>query len=186
MTLFLCRSLTARPTGAGRYRGEVRRIITVDMESVSPYNDAGRSEAARYTLQWSVHLLRQHPRKAWGAAGAMLIASVLVAFAFRSAGMGLLAFVLLWLATRDYWLPVRYTVNEHGAGVRYLGAIFDISWDRVKFVTVAPDGVKLSPVPPGSRLEPFRGVTLRFADNREQVLEAIEFWRNSTAGKMTS
>jgi hypothetical protein len=92
----------------------------------------------------------------------------------------------LWLATRDYWLPVRYTVSEKGAAVRYLGAAYDISWERVKYVTVTADGVKLSPLPPRSRLEPFRGVYLRFADNREQVLEAIAFWRGSTAGTKTS
>jgi hypothetical protein len=139
--------------------------------------------ARRYTLQWTVHLLRQRPRKAWGAATIIVLASLLVGVAFRSAGMGLLALVLLWLATRDYWLPVRYTVGDSGARVRYLGAMFDISWDRVKYVTVSPDGVKLSPLPPRSRLEPFRGVYLRFADNREQVLEAITFWRSQTTGK---
>lgn len=116
----------------------------------------------------------------------MLLASVVVGVAFRSAGMGLLALVLLWLATRDYWLPVRYTVDEKGAGVRYLGAAFDIAWERAKYVTVTSDGVKLSPLPPRSRLEPFRGVYLRFADNRQQVLEAIAFWRESTAGKTTN
>ncbi len=143
-------------------------------------------QVARYTLQWQVHLLRLQPQKAWGAGAVMLFASVLTGVAFRSAGMGLLALVLLWLATREYWLPVRYYVNEKGAGVRYLGAAFDITWERVKYVTVTPEGVKLSPLPPRSRLEPFRGVTLRFADNREQVLEAIAFWREPATGKRTN
>lgn len=143
-------------------------------------------QASRYTLQWTVYLLRRRPHRAWGAGVMMLLASVLVGAAFRSAGMGLLAFVLLWLATRDYWLPVRYYVHEKGAGVRYFGAAFDIAWERVKYVTATPDGVKLSPVSPRSRLEPFRGVYLRFADNREQVLEAIAFWSASAAGKRTS
>jgi len=143
-------------------------------------------QATRHTLQWTVHLLRQQPQKAWGAAGVMVLAAVLVGVAFRSAGMGLLALVLLWLATRDYWLPVRYTVSEKGAAVRYLGAAFDIPWERVKYVTVGADGGKLSPLAPRSRLEPFRGVYLRFGDNREQVLEAIAFWRESTAGKKMS
>jgi hypothetical protein len=141
---------------------------------------------ARHTLQWTVHLLRQRPQKAWGAAGVMVLAALLVGMAFRSAGMGLLALVLLWLATRDYWLPVRYSVSEKGAGVRYLGAVYDIPWERVNYVTVTAEGVKLSPLPPRARLEPFRGVYLRFADNREQVLEAIAFWRESTAGTRTS
>lgn len=143
-------------------------------------------QASRYTLRWTVHLLHERPQKAWLAGAAILFASVLVGISFRSAGMGLLALVLLWLATRDYWLPLHYYVDEKGAGVRYLGAAFDIAWERVKYVTVASDGVKLSPLPPRSRLEPFRGVYLRFADNREQVLEAITFWRESTAGKRTS
>ncbi|MCS6830454.1 MAG: hypothetical protein RMM08_12665 [Armatimonadota bacterium] len=142
-------------------------------------------QAEPYTLQWKVHLLRKQPRRAWLAGVVMLHASVLVAVAFQSVGMGLLALALLWLATREFWLPVRYYVNEKGAGVRYLGAIYDITWDRVKYVLVNEEGVKLSPLPFGSRLEPFRGVFLRFADNREQVLEAIAFWREgSTTGKM--
>ena len=147
---------------------------------------SGDEQKSRYTLQWTVHLLREQPQKAWTAGAIMLLASAVVGVAFRSAGMGLLALVLLWLATRDYWLPVRYTVDERGARVRYLGAAFDIAWEHVKYVSVASDGVKLSPLPPRSRLEPFRGVYLRFADNRQQVLEAIAFWRGSTAGKMTN
>ncbi|GIV21392.1 MAG: hypothetical protein KatS3mg023_3143 [Armatimonadota bacterium] len=143
-------------------------------------------QANQYTLRWRVHLLREQPQKAWLAGAIMLLASALVGVAFRSAGMGLLALLLLWLATRDYWLPVHYAVDEQGARVRYLGAGFDIAWERVKYVTVTPDGVKLSPLPPRSRLEPFRGVYLRFAGNRDQVLEAIAFWRESTAGKKTN
>lgn len=143
-------------------------------------------QTSRYTLRWTVHLLREQPQKAWIAAAIMLLASVVVGVAFRSAGMGLLALVLLWLATRDYWLPVRYSVDEKGATVRYFGAAFDIAWERVKYVTVTSEGVKLSPLPPRSRLEPFRGVYLRFADNREQVLEAIAFWRESTAYRKTN
>jgi len=143
-------------------------------------------QATRHTLQWTVHLLRQQPHKAWGAGGVMVLAAVLVGVAFRSVGMGLLALVLLWLATRDYWLPVRYSVGAKGAAARYLGAAYDIPWERVKYVTVTADGVKLSPLPPLSRLEPFRGVYPRFGDNREQVLEAIAFWRELTAGRKTS
>lgn len=147
-------------------------------------NDEG--QASQHTLQWTVHLLRRAPQKAWKAAATIVLAGVLVGFSFRSAGMGLLALVLLWLATREYWLPIRYYVNERGAGVRYLGAVFDITWDRVKYVTITDEGVKLSPLPPRSRLEPFRGVYLRFSDNREQVLEAIAFWRGCSSGKTTS
>ncbi|MCS6950713.1 MAG: hypothetical protein RMM06_05310 [Armatimonadota bacterium] len=141
---------------------------------------------SQHTLQWTIHLLRRHPEKAWKAGAVMLLASVLVGVAFRSVGMGVLALVLLWLATRDYWLPVRYYVSDKGAGVRYLGAVYDITWDRVRYVTTTTEGVKLSPLPPRSRLEPFRGVYLRFADNREQVLEAIAFWTGCSSGKTTS
>lgn len=140
-------------------------------------------EQSRYCLQWRVHLLRQQPEKAGRAMLVILAAGILVGMAWHSVGMGGLAGVLLWLATREYWLPMRYYVNEQGAGVRYLGAAFDIAWERVRFVTVMADGVKLSGLPPSSRLEPFRGVFLRFADNREEVLEAIEFWRSSLVGK---
>lgn len=139
--------------------------------------------ANKHTLQWTVHLLREQPQQAWQAGAIMLLAAVVVGVAFRSAGMGLLAFILLWLATRDYWLPVCYYIGERGAGARYLGAMYDITWERAKYVIVNDRGVKLSPVPPRSRLQPFRGVYLRFAGNREQVLEAIAFWREWTAGK---
>lgn len=129
--------------------------------------------AESVNLTWSVHRLRENPR------GLVLLVPALALTFWAGASLlgwaiGLAAVGVLVAATGDYFFPVRFTLTEKRAVSQCLIARQEIEWVKVKRALLAEDGVKLSPLGFASRLEAFRGVFLRFNNNRDEVLQAVE------------
>lgn len=103
------------------------------------------------------------------AAIAGLIGIVLM----HSVGFAALGILIILAATTDYWLPIRYRVDEGGCSMRCGLSVSSIEWDKVKRIVLDEEGAKVSPLADSSRLAPFRGVLLRFAGNREEVEKAL-------------
>jgi hypothetical protein len=79
----------------------------------------------------------------------------------------------------EFLFPVRHRLTVRGAEVRSAFSASSISWSQVRKCYLLPDGVKLSPLETPSRLEVFRGVFLRFADNQDEVLEFVRQARDA-------
>mgnify|MGYP007064288802 CR=1 FL=1 len=124
-------------------------------------------------LGWTVHLARQQPARAWGVLLAILGASVLAWWALGAPAYGLLAAFLLIMSLSDFYFPVKFELMEQGARESCLGPRRYIQWKEVRQVFVDAKGVKLSPLAKESRLEAYRGLYLRFADNAELVEETV-------------
>jgi len=128
---------------------------------------------AQVVLEWRSWLAADTPGKAVGAALTILVGSVLITLATASAFLGLAALALLTLTTREFFLPMRYRITDAGAWAEgFLSSSF-IAWKEVRACHHLEDGLKLSPFAKSSRLEPFRGVYLRFAGNREEVAQTV-------------
>ncbi len=105
---------------------------------------------------------------------AFLAASAAVGTVFGGAGYALLAAALLAVSLGRYCIATVYTLDGRGITVRFLGQSRTVGWDRVKRVCEGPRGVFLSPFERPSRLDPFRGVFLRFSNgNGEKVLRFV-------------
>jgi hypothetical protein len=94
---------------------------------------------------------------------------------FRSLWLALVPPAALLLSVSEFLFPVRYALSARGASARHGLTALEIAWADVRHAYLTGDGVKLSPLRArGSRLEPLRGVYLRFGDgNREQVIAAV-------------
>jgi hypothetical protein len=129
-------------------------------------------------LEWTVHLLRRDPRRAQVVFGAMTFAALAGLMLFRSPLFAVVGAAVIFLSTAEYLLPIRYRLTTLRAcaacGVNRL----EIRWESVRRLLGGRSAVKLSPLAADSRLEPFRGVLLRFAPegepgDRESVLRII-------------
>ena len=88
--------------------------------------------------------------------------------------LGLLGFGMILASTMEYWLGSSYQVNAKGVRSRTGLSLTAIEWPEVKRLIVEDHGIKLTPLEKPSRLDPFRGVFLKFdRGNREQVLQAL-------------
>jgi hypothetical protein len=126
-------------------------------------------------FRWSVRLSDKAPGKRWVVLGFALAAGLVGTVVYDSLLLGALGFAIILAATAEFWMGARYRIDEVGATARIGPSVSSIEWERVKRVEVGESGVKLSPLErSGTRLEPFRGVYLRFApEDRERVLEAV-------------
>lgn len=130
----------------------------------------------RAILSWTVHLARQHPSRLAVAVAFVTLAACAGYFAIGPLAAVAVALVLS-ASLADFLFPVSYVLTRDGAECRMLFKSSQIRWENVRHCYVDDQGVKLSPLPRQSRLEAFRGVYLRFADNEEQVTEAVKSLR---------
>jgi len=127
-------------------------------------------------LSWTIHLAREHPRKLL-----ILIALLSVSMAagyWIIGALGPIAVVLaMGGALAEFLFPVTYELTEQGAVCKTLVKFSEIKWKNVKSCYLDDLGIKLSPLERQSRLEAFRGVYLRFSNNRNEVIEAVKSMR---------
>jgi len=130
-------------------------------------------------LEWTVHLLRRDPARARVIASCMLLSSALGVWMFQSAIFALVGPLLLFSATAEYLLPIRYRLTDSRATAAYGAARLEIAWDRVKRRDLAAGQIRLSPFAFSNRLDNFRGVCLRFAapgesGDRDSVIRVVD------------
>ncbi|MBX3111642.1 MAG: hypothetical protein KF857_06495 [Fimbriimonadaceae bacterium] len=113
---------------------------------------------------------------------AVAVLAGLFAFAFlRNILASLLGVGAVLVSTAELFLPIRFTLDEQGARRKCGLSVVEVKWADVLQVVESEDGVRLSTVAPGSKLEPFRGVFLRFSGNRDAVLGKIRALQTSHA-----
>ncbi len=127
-------------------------------------------------LEWSVHLARRNRRMLPGVILALISACSLVTMLFCSPIPGIVAVLLLIGSIKEYLFPIYFRVSAVGVASRSFGSEFALAWTDVRRGILERKQLTLTPLPSPSRLDPFRGVTLRFAEcgkpgDRASVLE---------------
>lgn len=125
-------------------------------------------------MEWSVHLARRRP-------GALLPLLLAVAAALALAYAAFQHFVpmvatgaLLLSAVSEFLLPVHYRLTPEGATRRNGLSHSALSWSAVRRVVVDADGIRLSPLPAASVLDPVRGIYLRFPEDETERARLVE------------
>jgi hypothetical protein len=85
-----------------------------------------------------------------------------------------LAVLLLWGQVATFFLPTRYTLTDDAVVVRGLVTRREKPWTDFQSYLVDRDGILLSPFAARSRLERFRGLSLQFHGNRDEVIAFVE------------
>ena len=127
------------------------------------------------TLSWRVHLAKEQPQRAVVATGVILLMVILIGTISQNLFGPLFAAILLFGSLHDFFLPIRYELNERGVEAKGLFSHTALEWNRAKRCYVTRDGVKVSPLSGPSRLESYRGVFLRCTgETRERVLALVQ------------
>lgn len=140
--------------------------------SADPGRDRGPEPPA--LLSWSVRPCTRHRCLAVVVAAFILALSLAVQVLFGSPWWGLLALLLLGLSVAPHYAGATYALTAEGASVRGLLVTHRRAWSEVKAHFPDAEGVLLSPLSKPTRLAYTRGLYLRFADNRDEVLACVE------------
>ena len=106
--------------------------------------------------------------------GTIVAVSVGVGFSFEGAGWGVISCALLVVSVLRYLVPTHYAIGAAGVEARTIGGVQRRAWSEIRATYPHRDGVHLSPFSRPSPLDPFRGLFVRFAGNRDAVLAAID------------
>ena len=127
------------------------------------------------TLSWRVHLAKEQPHRAMIATGIILFTAGMIGAITHNLFGPLFAAIFLFGSLNDFFLPMRYELNERGVEAKGFCSHTMLEWNRVKRFYMTADGVKVSPLAAPSRLEAYRGVFLRCTGaTRERVITIVE------------
>jgi len=142
--------------------------------------DEESRELESSVLEWVSHPARERPGATLLLVMIILLAGFAAASTLENFWWGIVGIVLLFLALWSYFLPVKFRMNGAGVMKKSLFGTEKRTWREVRSWIPDKYGVLLSPFPGPSRLSKFRGLSLQFSGNREEVLEFI---RDRSGGK---
>jgi hypothetical protein len=119
-----------------------------------------------------------HPAKARPMVTVIVVVflTILVAIVYNlteSVVFSAVAALILWGSLAQYFLPTKFELTETGVRVRYTFSGVQKEWRLFRSYYVDKNGVLLSPFVRPSRLENFRGLYVRFAGNKDEVVGIV-------------
>lgn len=130
-------------------------------------------ETPTETLTWSVDATAHRPGAKYVIALVAVGAFFFGLYRIQSPLAGILGAVIVLGSSIEAFFPIKYRLDGEGASRKVGFAETLMLWENVKRVEVSERAVRLSPLEKPTRLDAFRGVSLRFASNREAVLAKI-------------
>lgn len=125
-------------------------------------------------LTWVSHPVKRNLRNSILLSLFLVILWAIVYIITDSVLFLVLSVVIMLGSLSPFYLPTRYELTEDKVKVNYVFHSMEKSWTLYRSYYPDKNGVLLSPFPRPSRLESFRGVYIRFAGNKEEVLGFIK------------
>jgi hypothetical protein len=114
-------------------------------------------------LSWQVHLLHRYPRRLHILIITLLLAAGCVWLLFQQVLPVVAALLLLLGTSREYLFPISYILTVEGVSARGLALKGELTWKEARRCLRDRNSLTLTPLATPSRLDAFRGITLRFA-----------------------
>ena len=125
-------------------------------------------------LRWESHpLRREKPAKSVLLVALIVASSVAAAFGFEHWFYGVFSLGALTASLSRYFFATRYVLDGAGISSEHLGLKQRRSWAEFRRADEHRDGIFLRPSARLGRLDSFRGVFLRFDQNREEVAHFV-------------
>lgn len=139
-----------------------------------PKEDLQSQDANAISMQWTAHLIKRNWKVSSGVVLFLIILCAAIYFSFNSATFLLLSVAILTISLSPFFFPTTYTFQDDCIIVKSLLRESSRQWDSFKSYYPDRNGVLLSPFPSPTRLENFRGIYIRFENNRSEVVNFIE------------
>ena len=128
-------------------------------------------------IEWTIHPIKRNWKVSIGVVSFLVALCAAIYFSFNSVAFLLLSVAILVSSLSSFFFPTTYALRDDCITIKSFLRRFSKQWSFFKSYYPDKNGVLLSPFLFPSRLENFRGVYIRFGNNRS---EAIGFIR----GKM--
>ena len=124
-------------------------------------------------LSWSTHPAAARPLVTTLVILFLIVLAALVYLLTYSAIFTVIAALILYGSLTQYFTKTIYEFTDTKVRVKYVVNKIEKEWTQYRSYYADKNGVLLSPFPSPSRLENFRGLFIRFAGNKDQVMEIV-------------
>lgn len=125
-------------------------------------------------LKWQSHPAKARPIAAVLVSIFLIICVVIVYDLTQSPLFAAIGALILWGSLSQFYLSTEFEFSEKKVRVRYLVNKIEKEWTQYRSYYEDKNGVLLSPFVRQSRLETFRGIYIRFAGNRDEVMDVVK------------
>jgi len=125
-------------------------------------------------LEWTVHPLKANRKVSIGLIVFLIVLCTSIYFSFDSLTFLILSVIFLVGSLSSFCLPTTYTLQDDCIIVTSVFRRFSRQWNTFKRYYPDKNGVFLSPFLHTTRLENFRGLYVRFNNNKTEVIDFIK------------
>jgi hypothetical protein len=129
--------------------------------------------AGKETLEWVSFPMRERPKATVALVAIMLVSSFAASVMMGNIWWGIIGLALLFLSMWNFFLPVEFVMDSVGVRKKSPFGTEVKKWEEVRSIVPDANGVLLSPFKEPTRLAKFRGLSVQYSGNREEVLEFI-------------
>jgi hypothetical protein len=154
-----------------------------EQPSQNPEMITATPEVEPILLSWSTHPAKARPMVTTLVIIFLLVLAALVYLLTYNAIFTVIAALILYGSLTQYFTKTTFEFTDTKVRARYVVNKIEKEWKQYRSYYADKNGVLLSPFPGPSRLENFRGMFLRFAGNKDQVMEIVRQKINYTPDK---
>ena len=125
-------------------------------------------------LSWVVHPVFDNWKRSAVLIAFLIMLIAVVYFASQSVYLTLLSLFFLAGALYKYFVPFHYQVDNKKVTIQSFLYCFEQDWTNFRSFYIDQNGILLSPFAQPSRLENFRGVYVRFGNNKGAVIDFVK------------
>jgi len=144
------------------------------LNAVSEQPTTTDQQSDRELLSWATHPAKARPQVAAVVGVFLVVLTWLVYYSTGSWFFVAVAALVLWGSLSQFFVPTKFTFTERKVKVRYIVNKIEKEWSQYRSFYIDKNGVLLSPFVRPSRLENFRGLYVRFANNRDEVVAIVK------------
>jgi hypothetical protein len=125
-------------------------------------------------LKWSTHPVKRSIKISILVVLFLLVVWFLVYLTTFSLLLTILSVVILLGSLSPFFLPTYYELDDNRIKVKFFFNTKEKEWSMFRSFYVDKNGVLLSPFEKPSRLENFRGLYVRFNQNKDEVINFVK------------
>ncbi|MCK5125254.1 MAG: hypothetical protein KAR42_03270 [candidate division Zixibacteria bacterium] len=125
-------------------------------------------------LEYLCHPAKKNRKITMLVTGVIIVCILLTYFITYSPFMTILGGMILFGALTGFYFPTRYSFYEDHIIIKTTTQALRKDWSLFRSYYPDKNGVLLSPFGRPTRMENFRGIFIKFADNRDEVMKLVE------------
>ena len=125
-------------------------------------------------LEWSTHPLKRNTLVSILVIVFLFVVWFVVYLTTSSLFLTGLSVVIMLGSLSSFFLPTHYELDQEKIKVKFFLTTRQREWGAFRSFYVDKNGVLLSPFAKPSRLENFRGIYVRFHQNKDQVVDFVK------------